>query len=452
MDFDAIVVGAGPAGCMVARELARRGWRLGLFEAAERERLGKAVVVELERSVFSAVGLAEPAAEDVPYHPQRTRVLSARRRLAFTVEQEPAVVALRLDRLAHRLLGEAEAAGVALYDGYRARRAIERNGRVAGVSFEHRRSDHEVRAKLVVDATGFAAALVRGLSPGLSMGFRDDAADVVLAENGLYAIDRDRAAQAVEDGRHGDEELWVAIGPFGTYSTEFSFLSLAQGRAYVLIGHKAELEGSSLGALMADHQQRLGYYRERMVGGQGRIRIARALDRLVIDGLMAVGEAACMVHPMLGSGVATALHAGALAARVASQALALDRPSSASLWPYAAAYQRGRGALLAGFDVVRRATEKRSADEVEAWLEGGWVTPEDMHAITAFRPPSPSPRALPRRAAALARHPRVAAQLARPAAVAALVYAHHRRYPSRCDPAAHARWSRRAAQLRALLP
>lgn len=446
MDFDAIVVGAGPAGCIAARDLARKGLRVGLFESDPREKLGRPIIVEVERPIFNHVDLRLPSGDEIPYHPRCIRFISPRGREAFSIRGAPCT-SLFLDRFARRLLEEAEAAGARFFGGYRAKQAVIEGGRVCGAAFLHKRRSVEVRARLSIDATGFEAALARTLDPGLGIEFRDDPRDVVMAANFFHRIDPDKAARAVCGGLHGDEEIRARVGTFGSYSTEFSYLSLHRQRAYILIGHKADFVGPPLQELIDDFRNRQGYYGKRLHGGEGPIRIARTLDRLVCDGLMVIGEAASMVIPVNGSGVASALLAGHTAARAAARALRNGRPTTESLWPYAARYQRGRGSVLAVFDAVRHLTEALSPDQIADMMESGFSGPDDMLRASSPRPFSISPISLVRRARGLVRHPALISPILNTARAARAIGRHYKRYPERFDRAEFSAWAEESRRI-----
>jgi flavin-dependent dehydrogenase len=447
MDFDAIVVGAGPAGCVAARDLAFGGWRVALFDVASREALGRTAVVEVEQGIFRRVGLNEPSRDEIPYRARTMRVLSPRRRPAFSLHRDFATVGLYLDRFVKKLLGEAERAGASFFGDHRALGASVSNGRVVGARFTHQGGAQEARARLVIDATGFDAALVRGLDPVLGMSFADDSGEVLMASNALHAIEPDPGRVAVAAGKSGDEESWLTLGGYGPSSVELCYLSLRKGQGYQMVACKADHDGPPLGSLASELERRQGYFGERLYGAEGPIRVCRALDRLVTHGFMVMGEAACMVNPLCGSGVASALHAGTLGAGVAAAALSNREPSTGDLWRYAVRYQRGRGATLAGFDAARHVLESLKEQELEALLAGHVIGARDLHAVLSARRPPLSPRALTRRTFGLARHPALIGAAARLTAVSLAVYRHYRSFPESWDPEGFAAWRHRARRL-----
>ena len=445
MDFDVIIAGAGPTGCVIARDLARAGWRVALCDAARRERLGRQVIIEVEDAAFARAGLSLPGGDEVPYHGRCARMLTASGREAFVVQQGVPATSVYLDRFARKLADGAEQTGAVVLDGWTATRPLVAGGAVVGVRFETPEGSAEPRARVVVDATGFDAALLTGLDPDLGMEVHDDPRDEVVAATRQHRLDPIRAAAALRDGHQGDEEIWATLGRLGPYSTEFRHLSMRRGLGYVLVGLKAD-QAREIPAALAEHVERIGGVGPPLHAGGGRIRVRHARHRLVADGFLLAGESARMVIPMNGSGVASGLMAATCSARVIDAALRVGDVSTAALWPYAAGWQRGRGATLAGLDRVRIGYEALPARRAEGLFDG-FSGPEDAVASNAGELPPIRLRTLARRGRGLARHPRLFAPMARIGVATAAVLAHHRRFPRRWDAAAFAAWSRRSRRL-----
>lgn len=445
MTFDVVIVGAGPTGCVIARDLARSGWRVALCDASPRERLGRQVIIEVEDQAFVRAGVPMPVGDEVPYHGRCARILAADGRQAFAVEGGVAATSLYLDRFARKLAGLAEEAGAKLLYGWRATRALVEGGAVVGAAFEGPDGPAELRSRIVVDATGFAAALLHSLPPELGLDALDDPRDEVVAATRLHRIDRARAEGAIASGLQADEEIWATVGGIGSYSTEFRHLSLSHERAYVLVGVKAD-RAAEIPASLSAHLERLGGIDVPLHAGGGHIRVRHARHRLVADGFLLAGESACMVIPMNGSGVASALMAATSAATVMHQALTVGDVSTAALWPYAAAWQRGRGATLAALDRMRRGVDALP-EELAPALFDGFSGPEDAVATNAGELPPLSAAGLLRRGRGLLRYPRLVPALTRLGVGTATVLAHHRRFPKTWHAERFEAWSRRSQRL-----
>ncbi len=445
LDFDAVIVGAGPTGCVIARDLARAGWRVALCDASPRDRLGRQVIIEVENDAFVRAGVAVPCGAEVPYHGRTARILVGSGREAFAVPGGVPATALYLDRFVRKLAGLAEEAGAQVLGGYSASGPILRGGAVVGAAFDTQEGAVELRCRIVVDATGFKAALLHALDPDLGLSIDDDPRDDVVAATRLHRTDPALAEQAVREGRQADEEIWATVGRLGSYSTEFRHLSLRNQRAYVLVGVKAA-QAPEIPGVLRDHVARIGGVGAPLHAGGGQIRVRSARHRLVGDGFLLAGESARMVIPMNGSGVASGLTAAALASRVMDEALRADDVSTRALWPYAARWQRGRGARLAAMDRVRIGYEGLPPGASDSLFDG-FGGPEDAVAANAGELPPLRPATLLRRAWGLLRYPRLIPAMARIGAGASTVLVHHRGFPERWDPERFAAWSQRSTRL-----
>jgi hypothetical protein len=131
-------------------------------------------------------------------------------------------------------------------------------------------------------------------------------------------------------------------------------------------------------------------------------------------------------------------------------ALAADEPTPTLLWPWLVRQQRGRGAVAASYDVLRRMLEEvRGPGAVAAFLAAGLLRPEDMAASIAARPIRPEPGSLPGRARAFLRAPALGARALAAAGRAAVVESWWRQFPATPEPRRFAAWQRGAE---ALLP
>jgi flavin-dependent dehydrogenase len=454
-DYDVIVAGAGPGGCVAAMKLAQAGHRVALFDSSEESTLGKPIIIETERSIFPIAGVDAPAGDMVPYHAECIRYISPRGKEVFSIDGRGngTPIGMYLDRYTRALLEKAVRSGVTFLGGHRVIAPAVSSGRVTGIKFASSKGEGTATAKITIDATGFNASLVRALPEDAGFEFPGDDRHVVSAENSFNETIPGAAEEAVRLGRHGDEEVRTRLGDYGPYSTVYSFLSTRKNRAYILIGLKKTVEGRiTAGRAIDDFIRDAGWFGRKIHGGSGCIRIRHSLDKLVADGFMAIGEAACMVFPMHASGVASSMYAGLIAAKTASGALFSGDTSERALWPYSAEYQTTRGRRLAAYDVTRLTIDTFTENDVADMMESGLLNKEDIMNGLLVSDPVITAATLPERIRGMARHPRFIPVLAGMGLTLNSVLSHYRKYPKEYNPAAFDSWRcRKKALFRRLL-
>jgi menaquinone-9 beta-reductase len=164
---EAVVVGAGPAGCATAALLAQRGHDVLLIDAARFPRdkvCGEGISPEAWR-LLDAIGATERVRALLPRPLLGMRLVSPDGTAfegRYRGRERPGFAARRLD-LDAVLVAAARDAGAEVCEGLRATGVRLEKGAVAGVRVDDGRGERDIGARIVVAADGRRSAVARGL-------------------------------------------------------------------------------------------------------------------------------------------------------------------------------------------------------------------------------------------------------------------------------------------------
>ncbi len=345
MTWDAIVVGAGPAGSATALHLARAGHRVLLLDRARfprdkpcSESLNPGAVAALRRlgpEVMAEVLAARPArlAGFRVHAPSGAAMLGR-----YAGDDARAASGLALPRrvLDAILLRAAARAGVAVRQDTAVADLARAGDAVTGVEAPTPRGIREtLQARVVVGADGLRSVVARRLgrrfaTPPRRVAFTAHAAGVA----GLETVGE------MHVGRGG----YVGMGPIGDGLATIALvvpIATARRRGRELIDGSAGDFVRALDAFPAlrDRVPPGGLVRRVLATGP----FAQWTSPSVTDGALLVGDAADFFDPFTGQGLFAALHGAELAAATLDVALRRSQPVTAgALAPY-------RGARRAAF-------------------------------------------------------------------------------------------------------
>jgi flavin-dependent dehydrogenase len=337
--LDAVVLGAGPAGCAAATALARRGRSVLLLDrdAEPRFKIGESL---LPRNVpiFEELGLLAKV-EAAGFQRKHGALFTNERtggirqvefRRAWDASHPSAWQVKRKD-FDGLLAAHAVACGVEVRRPVAVSDVLFEGDRAVGV----RAGSEEIRARVVVDATGQAALIASRL------GLRRP--DANLRKGALYA--HVTGAWRGEGERAGDillpflPDVWYWIIPFsdGTASVGAVFAPA------VLATLAGKTNAERLDELLA----RSGKMREYLAGATRTSDVFATSDysftsaRYGGDGWVLVGDAATFLDPVFSTGVFLGMSAGLRAARTIDAALgARGRVDAADFTAYARTTER----------------------------------------------------------------------------------------------------------------
>lgn len=375
MSWDAVVVGAGPAGSATAARLAGRGWRVLLLDRAEfprRKPCGECVN-PAGVAALSRLGVLDRVLELGPAPLGGWRIHAGDER-SFLGRFPPGVrgLAVPRDRLDALLLDHARAAGAVVRTGVRVTHLLRGGGgAVRGVLTE----GGEIEARVVVGADGLRSVVLRRLR---LLRRRPRLRKLALTAHLRGAGPLDGWGELRARGRR-----CIGLAEVGG--------GLANATVVVPAAEAAEVRGDP-GAFFDRALRESDVRGERVDDVLATGPFDFPVRRAVADGALLVGDAAGYYDPFTGQGIYRALRGAELAARALDAALRSGDVSLRAL----AGYERARRRAFAPGELLQHGVEAfvarprllRAAASVLAWRPLGDAV---IRATGDLRPFAPHP-------------------------------------------------------------
>lgn len=322
-EYDAVIVGGGPAGAAAAIHLTAAGARVLLAEQQKfpRAKLCGEFVSPECLGHFARLGVLQEmemaggarVAETIFYAPSG-------RGLAVPSEwfgAGPAALGLSRAEMDARLLARAREVGVEVLEESAPSGVVFEGGRVRGVRLNVAGVGERVcRAHVTLDATGRQRALTRRAERELGR------------ENSARTHPPLVAFKAHLEGARGAEsacEIYFYPGGYGGLSPVEGGLS---NLCFIARARDVRARGGDAERVMREVLMKNSRAADTLAAARPRSEwLAVALERFgrhepaPFDGLLAVGDAAAFIDPFTGSGMLMALESGALAAEAVADGL-----------------------------------------------------------------------------------------------------------------------------------
>lgn len=341
--YEAIVVGGGPAGSAVARDVAAAGFRVAVLE--RHERIGQPVQCSglVTRRTLDQAGLAPRVALNalrgaVAYAPSGTRYrLGGDRVHAYVMNRS---------RFDEEVMGQALETGLDLWTGSRVT-AIQRQGGMIRLAVEQCGAVRYFTTRLVIGADGPRSLVAAFLQlPPPSEVLRARGADVRLPR------------------RPSNDDVLLFFGE--RYAPGFFAWVIPLGGEYYRIGWGTSRPGAAPGPLSA----LVNDYPDVFAGIEIRSQTGGLIPlgpRPITfgEGGMVVGDAAGQAKATSGGGLYTSMVCARICAEVAISALTDDDVSAARLATYHLAWRGDIGRELKRASALRLAYRELSDVELE---------------------------------------------------------------------------------------
>jgi digeranylgeranylglycerophospholipid reductase len=349
LKFDAVVVGAGTAGCLAAKTIAESGLKVCLAERKPKEEIGEKICGDaLGEHHLKTLGLEKPQGGELEKRIEGIQIYSPDEKTVFTIAHEDFVGYLLNRRLFGQwLLKKALDKGAALMDSTQFLEPLFEKGFVTGISVKNSKGKtEELKSRVVIDASGFMAVVRHNLPLEMSIEREVANEDVEACYREIRQLN-----QETENANYCEIYLNQKVTPAG-YTWIFpkgsgkinAGLGICmrgkfpkpKNQFYKHILTRPLFEGSVL-----------------LNGGAWFDPTRRPLDNMVGNGVVIVGDAACLVNPIHGGGIGPSMLSGYYAGQTIAEALEKGEPTQKVLWPYNKKYMESYGKKQASLDVFR---------------------------------------------------------------------------------------------------
>ena len=305
-EYDVIIVGAGPAGLQCARELAKENIKVLVVEKQK----------EIGEPNFSTAGTPEETMKSfglppelAPYKWNKIYLKSANQEFTRIMKENSGYV-FDFRKLRQWLAEDAAKNGAEISVGTTIKEPIFKDGKIVGLNYQGIISKGQLKAKVLIDASGNSAVLARypellkPVTRRSAVGLELEMTNLTLPqENCLYSYVGD---------------YYIPNGYGWIFPLTPTLAKVGIGR-YLIANTKFDLEQG-----LKDFISKIPWLKD----GQsiefhsGTLAFSSDIDDFVNDGFMAIGTAGNHANPLFGEGIRHGMYAGRFAAEVLKEAFA----------------------------------------------------------------------------------------------------------------------------------
>ncbi len=372
--YDVVIVGSGIAGSTAALFLAKKGFRVVVLERVSRDNLGwKPCGDAIGEHYFDELGLEPPRGDELEYIVNGIDIYSPTERHVIRVKGKGYMV--NTPAFVKRLMSSAISHGAVLLDETIALAPIIENGYVVGVKARRKGEPLELRAKMVIEASGNAAVIRRKLPREWPVAEEADPTEFNIAYREIRITEQEvrdpeyiriYINQTIAPGGYwwlfpkGERKINVGLGVMGGagYPSPKEIF-------YRYLAGREDVKGEIIHAAGAPVPTR------------------RPINSLVWNGIAVIGDAGYTVNPIHGGGKGSSMLAAYCVAEAFEKAYEKNNFSASSLWNANKCYIEKYGAKQASLDILRLFLQRMTNDEFEFIISKKLVSGDDLYTISS---------------------------------------------------------------------
>ncbi len=362
-----VIAGGGHGGIAAGAILAKNGFDVTVYEKQNRKDIGYDWTDIFDRKAFTAVGMAIPDSSLWSLKNDMT-FFGPGMKTALRQNTPEDQLELQMERktIYDCIITYAEECGVKFEFGKTVDGPLMLGNRVAGVKIGKK----DIFADLVVDACGINSPIRTQLPKHLGIQKEPQDFERFYVWRGFY-----------EKIDCGEVENKFKVLLFHKGKLGISWVAAEEEYTDILIGRFAKFDEEEVEKTLEALREENPHLGKKLVrGGEFvEIPVRQPLGVLVADGYAAIGDSAFMTVPIIGSGIANSMKAGALLANAVIDDKT-ESYSAAALWKYQKDFYDKIGAGLAPFASIKLLLTRLECDELDYIFEKGILNARDMTA------------------------------------------------------------------------
>lgn len=377
-NYDVLIIGGGFAGATTAWHLANHGLKVLLIDSKPWNRIGdKPCGDAVSKEHFDNLGMPHPEGEQLEQKIEGIKLYSPDMKTEWTVKGEG--FEINAPAYTQRLLKEALNRGVEVLDMTTAMKPIFEDGFVKGaILFDRRHNQQiEVRAKVVVEATGYSMSFRSKLPQGLPVTENLDDKDADIAY---------REVAYTKDDIDEPQYLKIFVNQKASPGGYWWYFPKGKNKVNIGLGIQGGMGYPSIYTFYDKYLNEFGSDVDRnrlIVKGGALVPTRRPISTSAWNGILVVGDSAFTANPVHGGGKGSAMISGYCAAKAILNAFEVGDFSAKTLWSANLCYVEKYGAKQASLELFRRFLQKLSDDDINYGMRKKVIKEEDLLEASA---------------------------------------------------------------------
>lgn len=463
-NFKVAVAGAGPGGCIFARDLAKRGIDVTVYEKGNYESMGHDWSDAIERSALAETGFEAPFEGSINLGPLvKTKDASGNMTGIYERHAYPRMEVWAPDYSSSKIIDFR----YVTTDRRALAKLLIEEARDAGVKFLFR---HEAAGLILNGGTILSDVEVKGLViKDIETGeTKNIPADIVADNTGFNAVLRTKLPQSTGiAGKFSDSEFALVFrtvrkrnkNPIDPVNDHYRY-GFNTGYQWLQYLNEDEMDtgaGVSHNPKNPDPKDIVMEFISRhpsisdeiVRGGGGLCLVGRSPASLVASGFVVIGDAASQTIPMTGCGAGGAMVGGKYAAEAVLAAAQAGKTDCGALWEYNFKWFAGsrRGANYAGLTAIRNILQDLSHEDISFLFRkdilNSFMLTNSINGIVTL----PDLPTMIRTVAGGITRPGLLLKLNAATTAGTKIFKHYMAYPGRWDASLFEAWKSKADKL-----